>query len=117
MKTASVKRKAPNSLETSTEKITREEALRRMDALVAQLEAGWKRDGLEWALDVLVLLRGFTAEARKGKPDRERLLMLQSGIRESIGRYKFLKGIDFVLEWADTVTRETANNKSNLEDA
>jgi len=67
------------------------------------LETNWKRDGLEWALDLLVLLGAFIAEAKKDSPDRERLSLIQTAIRDNLAKYKFLKGVDFVLVWADVV--------------
>ena len=96
-----VKRKAPTA-----EKLTPEEALTRLDRLVAELEATWKRDGLEWALDFLVLLRGFSKEAHKDKPDAEQLTIVRDAIREFIASRKFLNGVGFVLEWADVIMSE-----------
>jgi hypothetical protein len=70
-----VKRKAPTA-----KKLTPEEALKRLNRLVAELEAAWKRDGLESALDFRVLLRGFSKEAHKDKPDAEQLTIVRDAI-------------------------------------
>jgi hypothetical protein len=85
--------------------LTRAEALKRIEAFVAELDGEWQLDGMEWAVDLLVLLRGFTREARKDEPDRERLDIFQTAMREFIGQRKFLKGVEFVLAWADTVAK------------
>ena len=92
-----------NRKSPAAEKLKPEEALKRLDGLVAELEANWKRDGLEWALDFMVLLRGFSKEAHRDKPDVEQLTMVRDAIAEFIKSRKFLKGVDFVLEWADVI--------------
>jgi hypothetical protein len=98
--------KKANPKAPTAKKLTPEEALQRLDRLVAELEATWKRDGLEWALDFLVLLRGFSKEAHKDKPDAEQLTIVRDTIREFILSRKFLKGVCFVLEWADVIMAE-----------
>ncbi|HVV70161.1 MAG TPA: hypothetical protein VHI52_01465 [Verrucomicrobiae bacterium] len=95
------KRKSPTA-----EKLTPEEALTRLDGLVAELEGAWKRDRLEWALDFLVLVRGFSKEAHKDKPDAEQQTIVRDAIKEFIASLKFLKGVEFVLEWADVIMSE-----------
>ena len=105
MKSASDNKKEPNRRREPPEKLSHEDALKRLDAFVAKLDGEWQRDGMEWAVDLLVLLRGFTREARKDEPDRERLDTFQTAMREFIGQRKFLKGVEFVLAWADTVAK------------
>ena len=110
---ASHPRKTERRPRVSAEKLTPERALQNLEAFARELDAGWKRDGLEWALDLLVLLRAFTTEARKKSPDRERLALALTAIREYLGRYRFLKGIDYVLVWAEVVIARPANRSKS----
>lgn len=96
--------KKANRKALPAEKLTPKEALERLDRLVAELEATWKRDGFEWALDFLVLLRGFSKEAHKDKPDAEQLKMVRDAIAEFIENGKFLKRVEFVLGWLDAIS-------------
>lgn len=96
--------------EGSPENVTPLLALKNLEAFTRKLEANWERDGLEWALGLLVLLRAFIAEAKKDSPDGKQLSLIQTAIRDYLAKYKFLKGIDFVLIWADVVI---AANRSN----
>ena len=105
MKSFSHKMRASGPHGNSPEQLTRAEALKRLDAFVAELDGEWQRDGMEWAVDLLVLLRGFTREARKDEPDRERWHIFQTAMGEFVGQRKFLKGVEFVLAWADTVAK------------
>lgn len=101
-----LQRKKANRKAPAAEKPTPEEALKRLDRFVAELEIGWKHDGLEWALDFLVLLRGFCKEAHRDEQDVQQLTIVRDAIAEFIESRKFLKGVDFVLEWADVIMSE-----------
>jgi hypothetical protein len=86
-------------MRTPTQKLTRDEAFREIDALVVELDAGWQRDGLDWAPELLSLLRDFRAAS-----EFERLTALRTQLREFFLRErKKVKGISFVLIWADFV--------------
>jgi hypothetical protein len=84
--------------------IDRREALKELNAFIAELATGWERDGLGWAPALLALLRSFSAEASRDVPDSERLGDLRAQICQYFVEHKFLKGLCFVLEWIDAIS-------------
>ena len=86
-------------MRTPPQKLTRDEALREIDAIVAEFDAGWQRDGLDWAPELLSLLREFRTAS-----EFKRLLALRTQLREFFHRERRkVKGISFVLTWVDSV--------------
>ncbi len=83
--------------------IGREDALRELNAFIAELDAGWERDRLYWAPALLALLRSLSAEASKEVPDSERLQELRMQIQRYFEVHRCLKGICFVLEWVAVI--------------
>jgi hypothetical protein len=84
-------------------KLSREEALKELKSFLAEIDAGWERDGLDWAPEVLNILRPFVAEASNQLPDYYRLEVLREEVYAYFKRNKSMKGISFVLGWVDMV--------------
>ena len=82
---------------------TSEEALKQLVCFIGELEAGWERDHLEWAPALLDILRGFTEEASKPRPDFQRLGVFRGQALAYFKSHRFLKGIDFVPRDIDIV--------------
>lgn len=70
---------------------------------MAELDATWERDGLDWSPELLKMLREFSAEASMETPDTQRLQKLHGDIHAYFKRFKFLKGICFALGWVDMI--------------
>jgi hypothetical protein len=78
---------------------TRDEALRDIEAFIAELEAGWQRDRLDWAPELILLLREFRSASQV-----EQLATLRTRLHEFFFiRKRQLKGISFLLRWVDDV--------------
>ena len=90
-------------MRTPPVKLTREEALRQLDFFVAELDAGWERDRLDWAPALLEMLREFSREASKRDCDRRQLDVLRSRVFAYFKERRSLKGIEFVLQDIDAV--------------
>ena len=86
-------------------KLTREEALKELDAFIGELDAGWERDGLDWAPALLTMLRDFSREAAAANPDRERLGILHAHVHAYFKERRFLKGFPSVLWDIDILYR------------
>jgi hypothetical protein len=86
-------------------KLTREEALKDLDSFIAELDAGWERDGLDWAPVLLSLLRDFSREAAAENPDKDRLALLHEQVHAYFKEHRFLKGIPNVLWDIDHICR------------
>ncbi len=84
-------------------KLTREEALRQLDSFIAELDAGWERDRLDWAPALLEMLREFSREASKQDSDGRQLEVLEHRVHAYFTERRFLKGIEFVLRDIDAV--------------
>jgi hypothetical protein len=78
-------------------KLTREEALREIDSFIAELKTNWLHDHLDWALELLALLREF-----RNASDAKQLFTLRARLRDCLSTHE-LKGIDYLLSWADAV--------------
>jgi hypothetical protein len=78
-------------------KLTRGEALKGLDSFIAELDAGWQRDGLDWAPVLLGMLRDFSREAAAENRDQERLAVLHEQVHAYFKKHRFLKGIPNVL--------------------
>ena len=89
---------------TDFPRLSREEALKELCSFIEELDAGWERDGLDWAPDLLKILRAFVDEASKSStgnsPELERL---RNEVHAYFERYKFLKGIYNVREWVEMI--------------
>ena len=86
-------------MRTPFQKRERDEALRDIDAFIVELDAGWQRDGLDWAPELLVWLREF-----RGTSKVERLAVLRAQLHELFAKRKRrLKGISYLLSWVDDV--------------
>lgn len=75
--------------------------MKELGSFIEELDAKWERDGLDWAPELLKMLREFTAEASKPSSGAHRLESLHAEIHAYFKKYKFLKGICFVLGWVD----------------
>lgn len=81
------------------QKRTRDEALRDIDSFIAELDAGWQGDGLDWGQELLGLLREFRS-ASQG----EQLVASRERLRSFFAaRERQLKGISYLLSWVDDV--------------
>jgi len=90
-------------MRTPLVKLTREEALKHLGSFITEHDAGWERDGLDWAPALLEILREFSRQASKQAPDAQHLEILRSQVYGYFGRQKFLKDISFVLEYLDAI--------------
>lgn len=86
-------------------KLTREEALKDLNSLIVELDAGWERDGLDWAPALLIMLRDFCREAAAEIPDQDRLAALREQVHAYFKEHRFLKGIPFVLWDIDIICK------------
>ena len=86
-------------------KLTRAEALKDLDSFIAELDAGWERNGLDWAPSLLNLLRDFIREAAAENPEHERLAILHQQVHAYFKEHRYLKGIPNVLWDIDTICR------------
>jgi hypothetical protein len=87
--------------------ISRESALKELNSFITELDAGWERDGLDWAPALLTLLRAISAEASKEAPDSQRLEDFRTEVHQYFAKHKFLKGICFALELVDAICGHT----------
>ncbi len=87
-------------------KLTRGEALKDLDSFIAELDAGWQRDGLDWAPALLNLLRDFSRGAAAQNPDQERLSVLHAQVHAYFKERPFLKSLPSVLWDIDTICRK-----------
>ena len=79
------------------QKLTRDEALREIETFIVELDAGWQKDGLDWAPELLIILREFCRVSQV-----EQLLALRTRLHHFLS-VRRLKGISFLLTWADAV--------------
>ncbi len=85
------------------QKLSREEALKELESLIAEFDASWERDGLDWAPPLMDLFREIISEANKKEIDAERLRMLHDRVYAYFRKHRFLKGIGYSLGWIDTI--------------
>ena len=81
------------------QKRTRDEALQDIDSFIAELDADWQRDGLDWGQELLALLREF-----RGASQVEQLVASRERLHTFFAaRKRQLKGISYLLSWVDDV--------------
>ena len=89
---------------SAPKRFSREEALNELGLLIIELEAEWERDRQDyWIPDLVRMLREFVPEATKQPPDFIRLKNLHNALHLYFKKYKFLKGLYFVLDWIDVI--------------
>ena len=92
------------SMSALSQKLTREEALREIDSFIAELKTNWLQDHTDWALELQALLREFRNTSEAGQ-----LLALRKRLRDGLATHE-LKGIDYLLSWADAVIESDAKS-------
>ena len=80
------------------QKRTRDEALQDIDSFIAELDANWERDGLDWGHELLALLREF-----RGASQVEQFALRERLHAFFAARKRPLKGISYLLSWVDDV--------------
>jgi hypothetical protein len=94
-------------MRTPFQKRTRDEALQDIDSFIAELDADWQRDGLNWEPELLGLLREF-----RGASQIEQLTASRKRLHEWFGtRQRELKGISYLLSWVDDVVESYEKQK------
>ena len=89
------------------EELNRDEALKRLEEFIAKLEEIWRCDCLEWVFDLLTLVRLFVRAASEKNPDPNQMEILQNELSDFIAKRKYLKGLDFLLQYADVVCKSS----------
>jgi len=88
--------------------INRETALKELDVFIAELDAGWEHDKLDWAPSLLVLLRQMRAEASKDGPEPQRIAELRTAIHQWFAKYKWSKGLCHILELVNIISGDSS---------
>jgi hypothetical protein len=84
------------------EKVSPDEALRRIDTFISELDAGWEREGTAWGSELLSLMREFRQAASGEPPDRQLVLEAQAKLKEFLSQPK-MKGLSPFLTYVDSV--------------
>jgi hypothetical protein len=87
--------------------MNRDEALDRLREFIVKMETTWQRNSLEWIFDLLTLVRLFVRAASEKNPDPDQIETLRNELRDFIERREFLKGLDFVVQYADVVCKSS----------
>ena len=87
------------------EEINRDEALKRLEAFIVELETTWERSNLEWVFDLLTLVRLFVRSATEKDSDHDQTEILRDELSNFIKKSGFSKGFGFVVQYADAVCR------------
>jgi hypothetical protein len=85
------------------QKLSRSEALHKIDAFISDLDAGWERDGTAWGKGLLTILQQFRYAATCAAPDLQRLSQLRVELEQFMSGHKILKGFSPLLAWVDTI--------------
>jgi hypothetical protein len=84
------------------QKLSRAEALQKIDSFIAELEANWEREGAPWGPELLALLQDFRRAAAGDAPDLQRLRESHTQLLEFLSRPK-MKGFSPLQTYADSV--------------
>ena len=91
------------------EEISRDEALIRLVAFIAELETTWERNNLEWVFDLLTLVCLFVRSATEKNPDPNQMEILRDELSDFINKSGFSKGFGFVVQYTDVVCKGSGN--------
>ena len=82
-------------MRTRMQKRTKDEAQQDIDSFIAELDANWQRDDLDWGQELLALLREF-----RGASQLEQLVASRERLHTFFAaRKRKLKGISNLLSW------------------